>query len=377
MSYENRGNRRIVHGTSAHPRYDVRIFLKQCRSVSASKEFDTHLVVADGLGDEIRDNVKIHDVGRYGRGRAARMIVRAYRVFCKVLELRPDLFHFHDPELIPYGILLRLMGYRVVFDVHESLPKQVLDKPWIPGLLRKPVAALILCAEQVWFRALSASVAATTSIESRIRGYTRSVIGAYNYPMRDELSAAVQSGAREAAVCYVGVITRARGILPLIESLERTPMRLHLIGEFENETLRLQAQQMRGWANVVYHGQCERKKVAQIMAQCQGGVVTFLPLANHFEAMPNKLFEYLSAGLPVIASDFPAWRELLDGESYGWLVDPNNSQELARVFQEILNHPEEAASRGRAGRRAVIERFNWETEATKILNLYKQLLSKP
>jgi glycosyltransferase involved in cell wall biosynthesis len=117
-----------------------------------------------------------------------------------------------------------------------------------------------------------------------------------------------------------------------------------------------------------------REQVAALLGRVQAGLVLFHPAPNNVRAQPNKLFEYMSAGVPVIASDFPLWREVVEGEGCGLLVDPFNAVEVAEAVAHILGHPEEAEAMGRRGRAAVEQRFNWAREEATLVRLYRDVL---
>ena len=128
---------KIAHLTSAHPRYDTRIFYKMCKSLS--KKYEVNLVVADGKGDEIKDNINIFDVGK-SKNRKDRMLNITKKVFQKALEINVKIYHIHDPELIPIGVKLKKLGFKVIFDMHENTPKQIKNKNYIPFILRNIIS---------------------------------------------------------------------------------------------------------------------------------------------------------------------------------------------------------------------------------------------
>jgi glycosyltransferase involved in cell wall biosynthesis len=128
-----------------------------------------------------------------------------------------------------------------------------------------------------------------------------------------------------------------------------------------------------GWDRVVEHGQLSRSAVAELLQGVQAGLVLFHPEPNHVEAQPNKLFEYMSAGIPVIASDFPLWRDLIERECCGLAVDPLDEAAIASAIEYVLTHPDEAEAMGRRGRLAVERTYNWQPQAHKLLDLYARI----
>ena len=106
------------------------------------------------------------------------------------------------------------------------------------------------------------------------------------------------------------------------------------------------------------------------------GLVTFYPLPNHVDAQPNKMFEYMSSGLPVIASNFPLWKKIIEGNKCGLCVDPLDPAAIAKAIDYIVSHPDEARAMGENGKRAVYEKYNWGVESEKLISLYRSLCNK-
>jgi glycosyltransferase involved in cell wall biosynthesis len=84
----------------------------------------------------------------------------------------------------------------------------------------------------------------------------------------------------------------------------------------------------------------------------------------------------MAAGLPVIASNFPLWKEIVEGNGCGICVDPLNPKEIAEAIKYLMKHPGSTEQMGKNGRRAVIEKYTWEKEGKKLLDLYAQLLDR-
>lgn len=367
----------IVHLSSAHPRYDTRIFIKQCQSLSA-EGYDVKFVVADGKGDETSEGVETVDVGRPS-SRLQRMISTTTQVYRKAVELDADLYHIHDPELIPMGLILRGKGKNVIFDAHEDLPKQMLSKPYLKGWQAKLLSWFAKHFEQFGLPRLSGVVTATPQIYKKFVPVNSNTVEVNNFPILGELvdnNDAVSWNHKSRKVCYVGGISRIRGIAEIVEAMELcSDVKLVLAGQFSDSACRDEMLSMQGWKKINETGFLDREAVKAVFHESVAGVVTFLPVPNHVSSQPNKMFEYMSAGLPIIASNFPLWKEIVEGNNCGICVDPMNPKEIAEAIDYLVANPSEAQEMGNNGKRAVTEKYNWAIEERKLLDFYADLLA--
>lgn len=365
---------KVAHLTSAHPRYDTRVFLKECRSL-ASAGHDVTLIVADGMGNEERDGVHIVDVGKSG-GRASRMFGTVNRVLAAAIALGSDIYHLHDPELLRIaGRLQRSRGgAHVLFDAHEDLPRQILSKLWIPASMRHLTSWVAELTENCVARRLSGVIAATPHIANRFLRTNVRTTDINNYPMPDEFVLGVAPRVRKRQICYVGGITKVRGIEALIRALPLVSgVTLILCGRFQEREFERAMRALPGWTQVDYRGQVGREGVREALAESVAGIVTLLPTPAYVDALPVKMFEYMSSELPVIASDFPLWRQIIDDAGAGLCVDPESPEAIAAAIRRLMNDQVLVERMGKAGRAAVLGQYNWPTEAAKLVAFYKAM----
>ncbi|WP_281980544.1 glycosyltransferase family 4 protein [Tenacibaculum mesophilum] len=365
--------KRVVHLTSAHARNDIRIFVKQCKSLQQAG-YDVSIVVADGLGDEVKEEIKFYDVGKL-QGRFKRFTKTTKNVFKKARELNADVYHLHDPELMPIGIKLKKLHKKVIFDAHEDLPKQLLSKPYLNKYLLKIISKLIAKYERFATKKFDYVITAGPFIRDKFLKVNKNTIDINNYVLLGELEKNVKWTEKEDKVCYVGGISEIRGIKELIKAMElvHNPVKINILGRFNSANLERIVKGYDGWENVIEHGFLKRDEVANIMSKSKAGIVTFLPLPNHIDAQPNKMFEYMSASLPIIISNFPYWKEIIDNYNCGILVNPLNPKEISEAIMYIINNPEEAERMGRNGKQAVLEKYNWNIEKEKLISVYKEI----
>lgn len=371
----------ICHLSSVHRGLDIRIYRKECLAL-VKAGFAVHLVIDASAADVMeaaRAGVTVHrleQAGQAAQGRLARVLQQASRCRSLAAALNADLYHFHDPELIPHGLWLRQRGKQVIYDVHEDVRADIASKPWIPAPLRTAVGAAVRGLEHLAARRLSALVVATPHIGALLGPHAARLAVVHNYPEPDEVTGATgsQSPTRD-SICYVGAITAARGIRQVVRALEQETVPLLLAGRFDSAALHTELQSYPGWRHVHACGVLNRQGVADVMARSFCGLVTLLPEPNYLNALPIKLFEYMAAGLPVIASDFPLWRNIINDAACGLCVDPQRPADIAAAIRHLRRHPAMARKMGLNGQRAVASHYRWDREAQKLVALYDSLLA--
>lgn len=370
---------RVVHFTSVHAPTDVRIFERECRALV--EDGHTVFLIApmwDPCGT-IENGVYIQAVPR-GKSRWYRFTVTAWRVTREALRRKGDVYHFHDMELIPAGIVMSALGKRVIYDAHENLPEQVRNTKALPAWFRPLAARIAGSIERFAARRLAAVVTADPEISQRLRPCNENIITLENFPALENYPGllAHQSSFRTSGVLanFGGIDTRTC-TRKIVEALALLPddvqTRMVLGGRSTSNSLETEVAKMPGWQRVHYQGRTSRPQMMDQLCNASAALVLFSPAPNHQYVRSNRFFEALAAGTPVITSNFPNWQKMVEQIGCGLTVDPTDPQAIADAIQYLLQHPAEAAEMGRRGQQAVFQRLNWGQQKQALLALYRAI----
>ena len=371
------GKMKVAHLTSIHDPLDGRVFYRECRTL-AQAGYEV-VLIAPHDRDEILDQVRIRGVPK-PKNRPERMLRTTWHVFKTALSERADVYHLQCAELIPVGLLLSLFGKKVLYDVHDDVPKQILSKHWILPQLRSWIARIMKGVEFVGGLAFDGIVAATPAIAKRFP--SKKTVSVQNFPIVHSQSSPQFDSylTRPPVIAYVGGMTAIRGVKQMAQAIKLIPRSLNakllLAGNFDPE-LESDVRNMQKLECVEFVGWQPPERINEFLKQARAGLLLYHPVPNHLEAQPTKLFEYMCAGIPVVASDFPLWRKIVNGAGCGLLVDPLDPQAIARAIQWLLEHPKEAEAMGLRGLHAVQTQFNWHSEGDTLLELYRTMLGSP
>lgn len=366
---------KVCHMTSAHGVEDVRIFHKECISL-AKAGYEVYLVERGASYD--KNGVHIIGVGEMPSNRLKRMTQGAKTVYRKALELDCDIYHFHDPELLPYGLKLKRKGKKVIFDSHEHTAEAILEKTWLPVWIRYPVYWIFGAYQARVCRKLDAVISVTPHVVNYFSERNCHTVQVTNYPILAPV--AQEASAKTASIVFAGGISSQWNHQRIIQALERLPNCRYVLCGTSTENYLSTLKSLPAWSQVDYLGKIPHNEVGERLASCSIGVALLIPNRNSgfkLGTLGNtKIFEEMYAGLPIICTDFDLWREFVERYHCGICVDPENVDEIADAIRYLLDNLEEAQRMGENGRRAVEQEFNWGVEEKKLLELYEELVEE-
>lgn len=361
----------IAHLTTVHCRDDTRIFHKMCRSLAQSGHAVT-LYAADGLGDEWRNGVRIVDIGR-PRNRVLRASLTSARMWLRACRSDHDILHFHDPELIAGGLIARLAGQCIVYDIHEYYRQHLKTTSGLPKAFNELLVGAYDLAERWASRSLSACIVVSPHMLKALPVRTAVVIE--NHVRPEEIQPETTPfSERQYLFSYVGVLSADRCVETMVDAVAGRGCRLALAGKWYPPSYRDQMINRPGWRQVEEWGTIDREQVQRLLGQSRAGLLINNLHGDEEHSSSNKLFEYMAAGLPVIASDRKFARDVIQQHHCGLLVSPaNDPAAVSAAIDWILEHPDAAERMGRAGRKAIENHYCWNRMHTRLSTLYADL----
>ena len=370
MSGLKRNKTVICHISTVHPAYDDRIFYKQCVGL-AEKGFKVHLIAHNNF-DEQKNGVFIHAIPFYS-SRIRRFILGGAEALFKALKIKADIYQLHDPELIPWGLLLKVFGKKVIFDFHELVASQIDSKEYFKSSFsKKTVLWFYLMTEKIAVKWFDVFLLAEDGYKQYFKKkYSKHISKEFvirNYPMVDFIQRFDKPVKKNhTSIIYVGGLSLHRGIKETIKALEilELPVRFIILGKWETEEYFEECKKLPGWKYVDYRGFKLLDDLYNDINEADIGIALLHPIRNYTISLPVKIFEYMALGKPVLMSDFPLWKKTFN--DIGYFADPLNTFDIADKLNAILNNPEEASKKGKTGKEMVVKKFNWHNEMQEYL----------
>ncbi|ADL42605.1 glycosyl transferase group 1 [Caldicellulosiruptor obsidiansis OB47] len=363
--------KKVLVLSSAHPWDDERVFNKITKSLS--KKYETALcAVADKQFFEV-DQIKIFGLPKLPRSRRYKNYLKIIKI---IKEFKPDIIHFHDPDLLVLSLYFKFfLKKKVIYDVHEDYPLAFKDRRYFPGPFTMLFSILFNLAEKTISRLLDGVVTVTEDIYLKFNCKNKEVIK--NYPVAETfLEEKDDTVDGTLNLIYIGSVSQNRGITNLIlavKSLHELDIRLDIVGPAENqkyfeEIKKYEDEKIKIW------GRVPKKDIPGILKNAHVGFVTLLPLSRYKTSLPLKLFEYMAAKVAVIASDFELWRRIVEEADCGVLVDPTDIQSICQAILFFYNNRDQIIKKGLNGHKAFMEKYNWAKEEKKLFQFYERIV---
>ena len=366
----NSGGRIVMLANAGHKPLDTRIFHKEALSLTAAG-FHVTLIIPHSESFS-RDGVDVKAVPLPRKG-WEQLLTCPYRIFRRALqEPRSAVFHLHDSELLFIGLVLACSGRRVIYDAHEDTPLQISYQHWIPGWI-KPVYGLFYRVLEKLAGWCFESIIVAEPVIARYFPASKVVL-IRNFPRVASFREEVDYARRQSSLLYVGLLSQPRGVEEMLEGFrlasDRVKIDFILGGKFAPASLE---QQLLGKYHVDYRSWLPYEEMIRFLYQASIGIIVPHPIERYKTNYPVKLFEYMAAGLPVIASAEGESASFVREADCGVLVDPRVPQQIADAIVRLTQDKEEAAAMGRRGRNLILDKYNWETEEKKLIELHSQL----
>lgn len=380
---------KIVHVGFSHRPDDIRIFQKECLSLARHGHQVCYITANRNVKFEnvTHKNMQVIIVDLHKTNRLIR-----FWIYCKdakkiLCSINADVYHFHEVNLLPLLTYMRRQKKRVIYDLHEDSPRQL--QPLIYEKCGRIIGKLLVGVldkyENYCIKKSDYVITATPYIEKRCKKITDKVECVANYPIlvqeknnrgdRGETDGGVAgTSLKRPVLCYCGGLSEDRNISMYVEMMKCIEGKLLLAGILNN-CYRKQLERISSWNKVESLGYLDREGVKNLYKKSDIGLCILKYTPNIYYSLPIKLFEYMEAGLPIICSDFPIWREIVEGCDCGIVVPYDDMEKAIEAAQYILAQPDVAFRMGENGKRAVREKYNWQIEEKKLLAVYDRMIS--
>ncbi|MEZ0536158.1 glycosyltransferase family 4 protein [Caldicellulosiruptoraceae bacterium PP1] len=363
---------KVMIVTSAHPWDDERVFYKEARSLA--KKYDLYLCAIADFEEKVIDNVKIYGLKKQKRHKR---IHNHFEILKHIIKIKPKVVHFQDPDLLLLGLFLKIFMFKkIIYDVHEDYPLAFKNRHYIPKYLKGIFSWLFNFIEK--FTSLWFDVVITVTDVIKNKFWNKNCFTIKNYPVLDNWIVKKDFVEKEELrLVYIGNVSVERGIdniITAVKELNHLNLTLNIYGPFENKNYQ-EKLSMLNVKNISIFGRVPKSQIPEILNKNDVGFVTLLPYQRYIDSLPLKLFEYMAAGVAIIASNFPTWREIIESSESGLLVDPTDIDSIKQAIIYFYNNREEIIRMGQNGMKA-IEKYNWTNEESKLYEVYNRILKK-
>ena len=368
----------MCHVISGYYRNDPRIFQRQCKSLKEAG-YLVCILTNDNEPEEILDDIHIYTTKIYFKSRLQILLFAKYQFYKRALEINADIYQMHSPELLSLGIALKRVGKTVVYDAHEDLPKHIIEKDWLPHLVRKPLSLLVEKYMNKILRKYHAIISPHTHVVENLKKINpnTSLITNFAKVLPSNEKSLNEYLQRDQVICYSGTVYLHSNQITILNALKNLSNVTYNIAGFCSPEYLEVLSKHDSYPKLNYVGRINWSELSEFYAKARLGVVVIDYKMNlggkKGTYAVNKMFEYMEAGLPIICSDYELWQEIVHENKCGICVEPNNVKQMEEAILFLLSNPEEAYRMGLNGRCAVLKKYNWSTQHEVYVSIFKAL----
>jgi glycosyltransferase involved in cell wall biosynthesis len=365
-----RDKRVVMLANAGHKPQDTRIFHKEARSLSQAG-YEVSLIIPH-TEDFSSEGIQVIAVPLPKKG-WEQLVKCPWKIFLRARrQPKHSVFHLHDSELLLVGLALRLLGRKVIYDAHEDTPLQISYQHWIPLMIKIPYAWFYRFLEWLAGHAFTRIIVAEPVIAKYFPAGKVTLIR--NFPIASSFDRSISYRERTNSLVYVGLLSKARGVDEMFEghrlASQRVQVEFVVGGKFAPASLE---KELLSKYHIAYRSWLPYNEMIDTLYRSKIGIIVPHPIERYKTNYPVKLFEYMAAGMPVIASREGESAEFVKEADAGILVDPLNVDAIADAIVTLLNDPAGASAMGERGKQLIQEKYSWERESAKLLNLYNSL----
>jgi len=357
---------------NGHSPFDTRIFIKEARSLSDAG-YEVSIIVP--YKEDVRkDNISILATAPFKNG-FDKLFISPLRILKRALQQNSEsVYCIHDSDILITGVVLKLLGRKVIYDAHEDTPLQITYQHWIPKPLRKPYAWFYYLLEKLCGWMFDAIIVAEPVIAKYFPEKKTHLVRNFSFVSTFQNHLQVPYAERKKELIYIGTLSEARGLFEMLdaakEAVQKIDFKFVLGGKFTPPTLEKQVIEN---YDVKFESWIQYDRLVTMFYEASVGIIIPNPIERYKTNYPVKMFEFMAAALPVIASREGESAEFVKEANCGILVDPMNVHEIAEAIVWLFAHPQEAEAMGKRGQALIFEKYNWEKESEVLMKVHQSI----
>ena len=368
--------------TTAHSPFDDRIYYRE--AVTLKKlGYDLSIIAPYEKPMVTKEDINILNVPKFPN-RFYRFSKTGFNIYQLAMKQNADIYHFHDPDLLPWMFLLQKKGKKVIYDVHEYNSKSIITKYWIPKKLRNSISNFVDIIEKKFSSKFSGIITVNPHMAELFRLVNMNTVSVGNYPLNwfiEKCSTIKKFNLNN--ISYIGGLNKDRGyevIISTMKFLERNGIDLmcSITGQIDYMGIDDNFPRLKlgiNENNIRWNGVVNFLEIPGYLSQSGIFWLPWINTPNNELGTPIKIFEYMAAGRPIVASSLSFVKKIIQEVGCGTLVIPNDTESNAKAILDLVMNPEIATEMGKRGRKSVEEKYNWSSQEIILKNFYESILN--